>query len=118
MAQCASLTRRLLHPTRSIHLAEADRQRQSRLPAGLRHAQEDTTMVEVVQDGQFRAYADFDNRSLAREPQRTALANLPVIDLSPYLREGTRDERMQTARTLRSACIDIGFFYLIGHGFT
>jgi isopenicillin N synthase-like dioxygenase len=75
-------------------------------------------MVEVVQDGQFRAYADFDNRSLARDPQRTALANLPVIDLLPFLRASTPDERMHAAHALRSACIDIGFFYLTGHGFT
>lgn len=74
-------------------------------------------MVEVVQDGQFRAYADFDNRNLSGNPQRTALANLPVLDVSPFLRESTRDERMHMARALRSACIDIGFFYLIGHGF-
>ena len=74
-------------------------------------------MVEVVQDGQIRAYADFDNRNLSRNPQRVALANLPVLDISPFLREGTRDERMHMARTLRSACIDIGFFYLTGHGF-
>jgi isopenicillin N synthase-like dioxygenase len=75
-------------------------------------------MVEVVQDGQIRAYADFDNRSLPRSPQRTALANLPVLDISPFLRESTPDERIHMARALRSACIDIGFFYLIGHGFT
>ncbi len=75
-------------------------------------------MVEVVQDGQFWAYADFDNRNRSRNPRRTALANLPVLDISPFLRESTRDERMHMARALRSACIDIGFFYLIGHGFT
>jgi isopenicillin N synthase-like dioxygenase len=75
-------------------------------------------MVEVVADGEFRAYTDFDNRNLSRNPQRTALANLPVIDLSPFLRESTREDRMRTARELRSACIDIGFFYLTGHGFT
>ena len=75
-------------------------------------------MVEVVQGSQFPAYSDFDNRGLSRNPQRAALANLPVIDISPFLRENTRDDRVHTARALRSACIDIGFFYLTGHGFT
>jgi isopenicillin N synthase-like dioxygenase len=81
-------------------------------------AEGDNTMVEVVQSGQFRAYSDFDNRALSRNPERAALANLPVIDISPFLRDSPRDDRMRTARELRSACIDIGFFYLTGHGFT
>ena len=46
------------------------------------------------------------------------LPSLPVLDISPFLRESTPDERIHMARALRSACIDIGFFYLIGHGFT
>jgi isopenicillin N synthase-like dioxygenase len=75
-------------------------------------------MVEVIQGDQVGAYADFDNRSLARTPQRAAVANLPVIDLSPFVREGSREDRMRVARAVRSACIDIGFFYLTGHGFT
>jgi len=75
-------------------------------------------MVEVIQSNQVHAYADFDNRVLSRNPQRVALVNLPVIDISPFLCESTHDNRMHTARELRSACIDIGFFYLTGHGFT
>ena len=75
-------------------------------------------MVEVIQSDQSHAYADFDNRALSRDPQRAALVNLPVIDISPFLCESTSDDRMHTARELRSACIDIGFFYLTGHGFT
>src|SRR5689334_20261637 len=75
-------------------------------------------MVEVVADGQFRAYSDFDNRNLSRDPQRAALANLPIIDISAFIRGSAREDRMRTARELRSACIDIGFFYLTGHGFT
>ena len=74
-------------------------------------------MVEVIQGGQVGAYADFDNRALSGSPQRVALADLPIIDLSPFLRESTREDRIRTARELRSACIDIGFFYLKGHGF-
>jgi isopenicillin N synthase-like dioxygenase len=75
-------------------------------------------MVEVVQGSQFGAYADFDNRALSRDPQRTAVTNLPVIDLSPFMRDSARDDRVRVARELRSACIDIGFFYVTGHGFT
>src|ERR1043166_4296565 len=75
-------------------------------------------MVEVVADGQIRGSSAFDNRSLSRNPQRAALANLPVIDISPFLRESAREDRIRIARELRSACIDIGFFYLTGHGFT
>jgi len=70
-------------------------------------------MVEVVQSGQFRAYSDFDNRNLSRNPQRAAVINLPVIDISSFLSESTRDDRMHTARALRSACIDIGLVPIV-----
>jgi isopenicillin N synthase-like dioxygenase len=75
-------------------------------------------MVDVIQTGQRGAYADFDNRALSRDPQRAAVSNLPVIDLSPFMDESARGDRMHTARAVRSACIDIGFFYITGHGFT
>jgi isopenicillin N synthase-like dioxygenase len=76
-------------------------------------------MVDVISGGQMGAYADFDNRTLSANPNRNALANLPVIDLEPFLREAASNEdRLRVARELRSACIDIGFFYLTGHGFT
>jgi isopenicillin N synthase-like dioxygenase len=75
-------------------------------------------MVEVIQGNQVGAYADFDNRPAARDPHRAAVADLPVIDLSPFLCESAREERVRVARALRSACIDIGFVYITGHGFT
>lgn len=75
-------------------------------------------MVEIIQGSQFRTYSDFDNRALSRDPSRVALAKLPLVDISPFLCTSTRDDRMRAARELRSACIDIGFFYLTGHGFT
>ena len=75
-------------------------------------------MVEVVQGSQFGASADVDSRALSRKPQRVAVADLPIIDLSPFLRDSPREDRMRTARELRAACIDIGFFYATGHGFT
>jgi isopenicillin N synthase-like dioxygenase len=75
-------------------------------------------MVSVIQPDQRGAYADFDNRALSRDPQRVAVSNLPIIDLSPFMEASAREERMQTARAVRSACIDIGFFYVTGHGFS
>jgi isopenicillin N synthase-like dioxygenase len=75
-------------------------------------------MVEVIQGTEVGAYADFDNRALSRKPERAAVAELPILDLSPFLHESTPEERLRTALALRSACIDIGFLYLTGHGFT
>jgi isopenicillin N synthase-like dioxygenase len=60
---------------------------------------------------------DFDTRARTGAPQRTALTDLPFIDIAPFLRESAPGERMRTARALRAACIDIGFFYLTGHAF-
>jgi isopenicillin N synthase-like dioxygenase len=74
-------------------------------------------MVDVVQGDKVGAYADFDNRALSRSPDRVAVANLPIIDLSPFIDDGMHEERKRTARAVRSACIDIGFFYVTGHGF-
>ncbi len=75
-------------------------------------------MVSVIRPDQRGAYADFDNRALSRDPRRVAVTNLPIIDLSPFMDEGAHEDRMHTARAVRSACIDIGFFYVTGHGFT
>jgi isopenicillin N synthase-like dioxygenase len=47
---------------------------------------------------------------------RHALASLPVIDIAPFLDNGSDAERAAVARELRRVCIDIGFFYLTGHG--
>jgi isopenicillin N synthase-like dioxygenase len=78
----------------------------------------EVAMVDLIQTDQRGAYADFDNRALSRDPQRVALSNLPIIDLSPFMDESAREDRMHTARAVRSACINIGFFYVTGHGFT
>jgi isopenicillin N synthase-like dioxygenase len=75
-------------------------------------------MVQVISGGEVGAYADFDSRALAANPERIAVTDLPVIDLGPFLRESTQEDRIRAARALRSACIDIGFFYLTGHGFS
>jgi len=59
-----------------------------------------------------------EHRGLARE--RKTLTRLPVIDLAPFVRGGSAPEslaaRRAVAKALREACIDIGFFYLAGHG--
>ena len=75
-------------------------------------------MVEVFQSGQVGADADFDRRALSEYPKRAALSDLPIIDLGPFMRESALEDRMRIARAMRSACIDIGFFYVTGHGFT
>src|ERR1700689_3731347 len=55
-----------------------------------------------------------EHRGLARE--RKAVTHLPVIDLSPFVEGRGLEERRAVAAALREACIDIGFFYLTGHG--
>jgi isopenicillin N synthase-like dioxygenase len=75
-------------------------------------------MVEAIQGGRGGAYTNFDNRALSGNPQRLAVSNLPVIDLGPFIGEGAAEDRLRVARAIRSACIDIGFFYVTGHGFT
>src|SRR5688572_27743159 len=70
-------------------------------------------MVDTIRDGDVARYADFDNRVLR---PRTALKHLPVIDVSPFVRDSTLAEREAAARRIREACIDIGFFYIAGHG--
>ncbi|OCK75977.1 Clavaminate synthase-like protein [Lepidopterella palustris CBS 459.81] len=42
---------------------------------------------------------------------------LPIIDLAPFLDlTSTATARAATAKTIASACLEYGFFYLIGHG--
>jgi isopenicillin N synthase-like dioxygenase len=49
-----------------------------------------------------------------------ANANLPIIDLGPFLHPSTStstaDQRLQTARDLVRACRDVGFVYIKNHG--
>lgn len=47
---------------------------------------------------------------------RSSLSAVPVIDLSPFTAGGSLSQRQETARQIRRACIDIGFFYITGHG--
>lgn len=75
-------------------------------------------MAEIVQGEQLRTCVDLEARGGSGNPQRVAVLNLPVIDLSPFMRESALEDRMHIARAIRSACVDIGFFYVTGHGFT
>lgn len=49
-------------------------------------------------------------------PRRQAVKALPVIDISPFMSAGSTSHKETVAQDLRKACIDVGFFYLIGHG--
>lgn len=75
-------------------------------------------MVDVIQADQRAAYADYDSRAHSRAPQRVAVSDLPIIDLAPFMGESAHEDRLRAARAVRAACIDIGFFYVTGHGFT
>lgn len=46
------------------------------------------------------------------------MANLPIIDISPFLPSANSsiEKKLATATALSRACIDVGFFYLTGHG--
>jgi isopenicillin N synthase-like dioxygenase len=53
----------------------------------------------------------------SRSPQtREAVKSIATIDISPFVSDGGVAERKKTAQQLRKACIDVGFFYLSGHG--
>lgn len=47
---------------------------------------------------------------------RKTVTQLPVIDIAPFAEGGSAAARRAVAKALREACIDIGFFYLAGHG--
>jgi isopenicillin N synthase-like dioxygenase len=59
-----------------------------------------------------------EHRGLTHE--RKNVTQLPVIDLAPFAEGGSGPENLRqrraAAKALREACIDIGFFYLAGHG--
>ena len=76
-------------------------------------------MAEATQDVTAPTAAG-DDRFLRRDErfgiERTALTTLPVVDISPFIKGGTDAARRQVGREIRSACIDIGFFYVTGYG--
>ncbi len=62
--------------------------------------------------------ADVDVGSFRKDVKRKAVTELPVIDVTAFTRGGTLEERRAVARQIHDACINIGFFYITGHGFT
>lgn len=80
----------------------------------------DTAASDIIPDGQIDLYADFDNRFLSHDDRfgidRAALTALPVIDMAPLFHGGDPAARARVAREIREACINIGFFYITGHG--
>lgn len=52
------------------------------------------------------------------EERRRALAKVPLIDISPFCTDSNAAARKSVAMLIRQACVDIGFFYITGHGFS
>jgi isopenicillin N synthase-like dioxygenase len=49
------------------------------------------------------------------DAQRAASAAIPIIDIGPLL-AGAGGDAARVAREIRDACVDAGFFYVVGHG--
>lgn len=45
-----------------------------------------------------------------------AASQLPIVDLSAFVSEATKEEKQATATQLVAACKDVGFVYVKGHG--
>ncbi len=79
-------------------------------------------MTEATSHGPDHSYSDFDERYQLDGKrfgvERVSLDSVPQIDLSPFVFGGSEAARAKVAREMREAAINIGFFYLRGHGFT
>src|SRR5579871_4069599 len=77
-------------------------------------------MDYTVRDDEVARFADFDNRYAGAGERfgirRSTLASIPTIDFEPFMRDAGSAVKQAVADELRKACIDIGFFYLVGHG--
>ena len=73
-------------------------------------------MANITADGGIERFLDFDNRGGAGEVKRLPLKNLPIIDISPIVRDAALADQQGVGREIRDACVNIGFFYLSGHG--
>ena len=71
-------------------------------------------MTDITAEGSIERFLDFD--SGAGDVKRVPLKNLPLIDLAPIVRQGDVAEQQRVGREIRDACVNIGFFYLSGHG--
>lgn len=73
-------------------------------------------MAHIVEDGSASKFAEYRRESGPAGVKRQALKTLPVIDIGPFVRESSLAERERVARELREVCINLGFFYITGHG--
>jgi isopenicillin N synthase-like dioxygenase len=58
------------------------------------------------------------NVRTAASVKRKAVTELPVIDVTAFTEGGSLAERKAVARQIHDACVNIGFFYITGHGFS
>lgn len=74
--------------------------------------------IDTIRDGAVAGYADFDNSAVLGDKtrKRKSLTTFPVIDISPFVNGGSEDERRRVAGEIRQVCLEIGFFYIKGHG--
>ena len=73
-------------------------------------------MVHTVEDSQLARAAAFDPAAALANPDRQVLMALPTIDIAPFVGDSSRAERERVAAEIRRASIDLGFFYVTGHG--
>ena len=71
-------------------------------------------MTNIISEGSIEKFLDFD--SSAGEVKRIPLKNLPLIDLTPIVQGHELSARQHVGSEIRDACVNIGFFYLTGHG--
>lgn len=78
-------------------------------------------MAKATHEGQSSHFAEFDSKYLQGEKSfgitREAVSSLPIVDISSFVAKGSDEQRRRVAQEIRKACIDVGFFYLTGHGF-
>ena len=72
-------------------------------------------MVDTTTDANINSEAF--SIQTAASAKRAVVTELPIIDIRPFLNNSTVSERRWAAAQLHRACVDIGFFYLTGHGF-
>lgn len=46
----------------------------------------------------------------------TPMFTVPAVDISPYVGDGTDEERGHVARLIDAACAEVGFIQVLGHG--
>ena len=41
---------------------------------------------------------------------------IPIIDIHPFIQASSEAEKVAVANDVQDACINFGFFYVVGHG--